>query len=159
MVAHLVATAPGRLSLGLDVTLVDQDVDEMTSPRFRMKSMADLITPEIRGWVSRSEPPLRFEVTRRDIMKYAIATEQRLEKYRRGDEAPPMFLFNAQQPLAPIEELRPDGIAVDPLLPELPLKRVMAGGIRNRYYRPIKPGDVLVLTRTLTDEPLAIPCA
>ena len=39
--------------------------------------MGDLITPEIRSWVGRSDPPQQIEVTRRDIMKYAIATEQR----------------------------------------------------------------------------------
>ena len=40
MVAHLLATPPGRLSLGLDVTLDDQDVsDEMTSPRFRINQI------------------------------------------------------------------------------------------------------------------------
>ena len=111
----------------------------------------DLITPEMRSWVGRSDPPRRLEVTRRDIMKYAIATEQRLEKYRRGDEAPPMFLYDAHQSLTPIEALRPDGLWVDTLLPELPLTRVMAGGIRHTYYRPIKPGDRLVVTRTLTD--------
>jgi 3-methylfumaryl-CoA hydratase len=27
----------------------------------------------------------------------------------------------------------------------------MAGGIRITYFRPIRPGDVLVATRTLTD--------
>ena len=113
--------------------------------------MSELITPQIRQWVGRSDTPQRLEVTRRDIVKYAVATEQRLEKYQRGDEAPPMFLFNAHQPLVPIEALRPDGLTPDPLLPALPLKRVMAGGVRNRYHRPIKAGDVLVLTRTLTD--------
>ena len=113
--------------------------------------MSGLLTPEIREWVGRSDAPVRLEVTRRDIVKYAIATEQRLEKYRRGDEAPPMFLFNAHQALLPIDELRPDGLSPDPLLPDLPLKRVMAGGIKNRYHRPIRPGDELVLTRTLTD--------
>jgi 3-methylfumaryl-CoA hydratase len=111
----------------------------------------ELITPEIREWVGRSDVPQRLEVTRRDIVKYAIATQQRLEKYRRGDEAPPMFLLNAHQPLVPIEALRPDGLTADPLLPELPLKRVMAGGVQNTYHRAVTPGDVLVLTRTLTD--------
>ena len=113
--------------------------------------MADLITPELQAWIGRSVPPVRLEVTRRDIVKYSIATEQRLEKYRRGDEAPPMFLFNAHQPLVPLDQLRPDGLTTDALMPELPLKRVMAGGIRNRYSLPIKPGDSLVLTRTLTN--------
>lgn len=113
--------------------------------------MTDLVTPEIRLWVGRSAPPVRLEVTRRDIVKYAIATDQRVEKYLRGDEAPPMFLFNAHQPLVPLDRLRPDGLTPDPLLPELPLKRVMAGGITNYYHRPIGPGDVLRLTRTITD--------
>ena len=62
-----------------------------------------------------------------------------------------MFLFNAHQPLVQIEALRPDGLTKDPLLPDLPLKRVMAGGVRNRYHRAVRAGDVLVLTRTLTD--------
>ena len=40
-----------------------------------------LITPQIRQWIGRSGEPQRLEVTRRDIVKYAIATQQRLEKY------------------------------------------------------------------------------
>lgn len=113
--------------------------------------MSELITPEIRAWIGRSEPPQRIEVTRRDIVKYAIATEQRLEKYRSGDEAPPMFLFGADQPLVGMDKLNPDGLRKDPLLPELPLNRTMAGGIRQRYYCPIKPGDVLLIQRSITD--------
>ena len=27
----------------------------------------------------------------------------------------------------------------------------MAGGIKQRYHRPIRPGDVLLVTRTLSD--------
>ncbi|HIE92364.1 MAG TPA: hypothetical protein EYQ83_05660 [Acidobacteria bacterium] len=115
------------------------------------RETAGLITPEIRQWIGRSDEPQRLEVTRRDIVKYSIATQQRLDKYRRGDEAPPMFLFNAHQPLVDLDALRPDGLTVDPLLPELPLKRVMAGGVKNTYHRPIKAGDALVLTRTLTE--------
>ena len=113
--------------------------------------MNNLLTPKIKEWIGRSDTPVRLEVSRRDIQKYAIATEQRVEKYRRGDEAPPMFLFNAHSPLVDLDQLRPDGLTVDALLPELPLKRVMAGGVKNSYHRPIRPGDQLVLTRTLTD--------
>ena len=113
--------------------------------------MSNLITAEIKTWIGRSEPSVRFDVTRRDIVKYSIATEQRQVKYCKGDEAPPMFLFNAHQQLVPITQLRPDGLTADPLMPDLPLKRVMAGGVRNRYHRPIKPGDTLLLTRTLSD--------
>ena len=113
--------------------------------------MSNLLTAEIRQWIGRSAQPQRLEITRRDIVKYAIATQQRLKKYQDGDEAPPMFLFNAHQPLVQIQALRRDGLTVDPLLPDLPLKRVMAGGIKNTYHRPIRPGDILVFTRTLTD--------
>jgi len=113
--------------------------------------MTDLLTPDVTAWIGRSAPPVRLEVTRRDIVKYAIATQQRRDVYRRGDEAPPMFLFNAHTPLVPLDELRPDGLTRDPLLPALPLTRVMAGGVHNRYHRPVRPGDVLVMTRTLTD--------
>jgi 3-methylfumaryl-CoA hydratase len=110
-----------------------------------------LITDEIRSWIGRADEPQRFEVTRRDIVKYSLATEQLNEKYLRGDEAPPMFLFGADRPLTPIDELGPDGLRRDALMPDLPLKRVMAGGIKQRHHRPIVPGDVLMITRSITD--------
>jgi 3-methylfumaryl-CoA hydratase len=113
--------------------------------------MTTLITPEIRKWIGHSEAVGRIEVTRRDIVKYAVATEQRLDKYKRGDEAPPMFLFGAVRAIAPLDELGPDGLPKQTLLPDLPLKRVMAGGTKTKYHRPVKPGDVLVGTYTLTD--------
>ena len=39
----------------------------------------------------------------------------------------------------------------DSLLPPLPLKRVMAGGIKQRYHRALVPGDVLSIKRTVSD--------
>ena len=113
--------------------------------------MAALITDDIRAAIGRAEPPVQFLVTRRDIVKYAIATGQRLPQYLRGDEAPPMFLFGADRPLAALEELGPDGLRADTLTPELPLKRVMAGGIKQRYHRPIRPGDELVIEKSIAD--------
>lgn len=110
-----------------------------------------MMTDEIRSWIGRADEPVRLEVSRRDITKYSIATEQRQEKYLRGDEAPPMFLFGADRPLAQINELGPDGLFNDGLMPDLPLKRVMAGGIKQRYHRAIVPGDVLLMTRSITD--------
>ena len=111
--------------------------------------MLSLITDEIRAWIGRSSDPVAFEVSRRDIVKYSLATQQRNEKYLRGDEAPPMFLFAADRPLQAIADLRPDGIWHDPLVPELPLKRVMAGGIKHRYFRAIVPGDMLSIQRSI----------
>ena len=113
--------------------------------------MNDLITDDIRAWIGRSDTPVRLEVSRRDIIKYAHATEQQQQKYLRGDEAPPMFLFAADRPLTPLHELNADGLRQDTLLPDLPLKRVMAGGIKQTYHRPVRPGDVLVITRSITD--------
>jgi len=113
--------------------------------------VTDLITPEIRARIGHRESIERIEITRRDIVKYALATAQRLDKYNRGDEAPPMFLFGALRPIVPLDELGTDGIPIKTLLPDLPLKRVMAGGTKIKYHRPVVPGDVLVGTHTLTD--------
>ena len=110
-----------------------------------------LISNEMRAWIGRAAPPVVFEVTRRDIIKYALATEQRTPRFLNGDEAPPMFLFGADRPLTAPSELGPDGLRADSLIPVLPLKRVMAGGIRQRYYRPLRPGDVLTIARRITD--------
>ena len=116
-----------------------------------MTTANELITPAVEAWIGRASPTQRIEVTRRDIIKYALATEQRLEKYRAGDEAPPMFLFSAHWPLTALQELGPDGRHAEPMLADLPLKRAMAGGVKQRYRRPVKPGDVLLVTRTVTD--------
>ncbi len=110
-----------------------------------------LITDAARAMIGKSDPPMRVEVTRRDIIKYSVATEQKLEKFLRGDEAPPMFLFGALRQVVPISALGPDGIPASSLTPDLPLKRVMAGGTKTRYFRPVRPGDVLVATRSLAD--------
>jgi 3-methylfumaryl-CoA hydratase len=92
-----------------------------------------------------------MEVTRRDIQKYAVATEQRQQKFLNGDEAPPMFLFGLLRPIVPLEGLGPDGIARDGFLPDFPLKRIMAGGTEMTYHRPLRPGDKLIATKTLAD--------
>ncbi len=113
--------------------------------------MSELISAEARAWIGRSGEPQRVEINRSDIVKYAVATEQRQEKYLNGDEAPPMFLFGALRPVVPMDPLGPDGIAPDKFLPELPLKRVMAGGTEMRFHRKLHPGDVLIATRSLSD--------
>jgi 3-methylfumaryl-CoA hydratase len=112
-----------------------------------------LLTDEHRAWIGREEPALHVEVSRRDIVKYAIATEQVLEKYLRGDEAPPMFIFNLFGALRPVSELRPDGLARgrDGGGPALPLKRVMAGGTELVLHRPIRPGDRLTGVARIAD--------
>jgi len=109
-----------------------------------------LLTEEHLRWIGTSDPPTTVEVSRRDIVKYATATEQRQERYLRGDEAPPMFVFNLFSELPTVEGLRRDGLAARRQQgPSLPLKRVMAGGTSVEVHRPIRPGDVLTATRTL----------
>ena len=110
-----------------------------------------LLTPEITAWIGRTEDPVTVEVSRRDIIKYAIATEQRRDAYVRGDEAPPMFTSSLFRPLVPMEELGPDGLPPVAGLPELPLKRRMAGGVQMKVHCAAVPGDVLTGVRTLSD--------
>jgi 3-methylfumaryl-CoA hydratase len=91
-------------------------------------------------------------VSRRDIIKYAVATQQTQRKYLDGDEAPPMFIFNLFGTITELENLRPDGLARGGGGgPRLPLQRVMAGGTEIRQYRPIKPGDRLTGVQSITD--------
>ena len=110
-----------------------------------------LLTAEITDWIGRSEAPVSAEVSRRDIVKYAIATEQRREAYRRGDEAPPMFVASLFRPMVPMDRLGPDGLPPYGAVPELPLKRRMAGGIRMNIHRTVRPGETLTGVRTLID--------
>lgn len=111
-----------------------------------------LLTDEHRTWIGQAEPALEVDVSRREIIKYAAATEQQQEKYLRGDEAPPMFIFNLFGPIAALADLRADGLARGSGGgPRLPLKRVMAGGTEIRQHRPIRPGDHLIGVRRITD--------
>ena len=77
--------------------------------------MPDLLSNEIRSWIGRSAPPIRLEVSRRDIIKYSIATEQTKKIHLEGDIAPPMFLFGTDKPLVSISDLAKDGLAKDVL--------------------------------------------
>lgn len=113
--------------------------------------MSALLTPDLLSSIGTSEPPKKELVTRRDIRKYSVATEQRLDKFLNGDEAPPMFHITLFWEIVEQDQLNADGLSTDSLLPEFPLKRAMAGGWKIDYHRPIVPGDWLVCKRTLTD--------
>ena len=113
--------------------------------------MSSLLAPELLAHIGKSAPAKKELVTRRDIRKYSIATDQRLEKYLTGDEAPPMFYVALFWEVVERNQLTPDGVFIDTLLPALPLQRAMAGGRKIEFDRPIRPDDVLIATRTLTD--------
>jgi 3-methylfumaryl-CoA hydratase len=114
--------------------------------------VGELLTNEHLAWIGHEDPPVRVEVSKNDIVRYSIATEQMQEKYLNGEEAPLMFVFNLFGVPQKIEDLRPDGLPrnLDTGI-NLPLKRVMAGGTRIRHFRPIRPGDVLTGTSKIID--------
>ena len=110
-----------------------------------------LLSADLLACIGNQAPAKTEVVTRRDIRKYAIATGQRLRKFLDGDEAPPLYYVALFWDVVELNQLTVDGISVDPLLPELPLKRAMAGDLNVNYQRGIFPEDVLTATRTLTN--------
>lgn len=109
------------------------------------------MSEDLKSAIGRRSEPQREIVTRRDIRKYAVATGNRQEKYLNGDEAPPMFHLPLFWAVVPLEELTPDGVSIDSLLPKFPLEKAMAGGLNIEYFKPVYPGGWLTATRTLTD--------
>jgi 3-methylfumaryl-CoA hydratase len=110
-----------------------------------------LLTDKHRALIGQSDPPITVEVSRREISKYAIATEQRNPRFIAGDEAPPMFFFGLMRPIVAIDKLRNDGLSPTTAMPDLPLNRTMAGGTKMQLHRPMRAGDELIVTRTLKD--------
>ena len=110
-----------------------------------------VLTPELKANIGKAAPPRTEVVTRRDIRKYAIATNQRQRKYLDGDDAPPLYHVALFWDVVELDELSPDGVSIDALLPKFPLEKAMAGGLNITYHDRIRPGDVLVGERTLTD--------
>lgn len=114
--------------------------------------MSQLLTNEHRAWIGRADDPIEVDVHRSDIVKYSIATEQVQQKYLAGDEAPLMFIFNLFGEPRPIANLRSDGLPRGRSRgPNLPLKRVMAGGTEVEIHRPIRPGDKLTGVASIVD--------
>ena len=113
--------------------------------------MSSLLTADLLAHIGQSAPSKTELVTRRDIRKYSIATGQRIQKFLAGDEAPPMFHLALFWDVVELDQLTPDGLSIDSLLPKFPLERAMAGGLKIDYHKPILAGDTLIATRTLTD--------
>ena len=112
--------------------------------------MSGLLSEELLANIGKQASPRTEVVTRRDIRKYAIATGQRDPRFMAGDLAPPLYHVALFWDVVPLEELTPDGVSIDTLLPKFPLERAMAGGLNIEYHRDIYPGDVLIANRTLT---------
>ena len=113
--------------------------------------MTGLLSDDLLATIGRQSSPRRELVTRRDIRKYAVATDNRQRKYLAGDQASPMFHVALFWDVVELDELTPDGVSIDSLLPKFPLEKAMAGGLKIEYHKPIYPGDWLTAVRTLTD--------
>lgn len=113
--------------------------------------MSGLLDEALLKNIGRQSAPRREIVTRRDIRKYAVATGNRQRRYLEGDEAPPLYHLALFWDVVELDQLLPDGVSVDTLLPKFPLDKAMAGGLQIQYHQPIRPGDWLTATRTLTD--------
>lgn len=113
--------------------------------------MTSVLNDALLANIGRQSEPVRELVTRRDIRKYAIATGNRQRKYLDGDQAPPMFHVALFWDVVELDELSPDGVSIDRLLPKFPLEKAMAGGLHIEYHRPVHPGDWLTATRTLSN--------
>lgn len=112
--------------------------------------MNQLLSKELLANIGRSSAPRQELVARREIRKYSVATGQRQRRFLDGDEAPPMFHVALFWDVVELDQLTPDGVSIDALLPKFPLERAMAGGLKIEYHKPILAGDLLTATRTLT---------
>ena len=113
--------------------------------------MSTLLDDALLETIGKQSQPQRELVTRRDIRKYAVATGNRQRKYLDGDEAPPMFHLPLFWDVVELDQLTPDGVSIDSLLPKFPLEKAMAGGLHIEYHKPVYPGDWLTATRTLSN--------
>ncbi len=126
-------------------------------------SSESLITDEIRSWIGREVPPWTIEVTRRDVARFAVATddlnplyldEDRAKQSRHGGLiAPPLFYMAPLTEPVPETELRTDGLPFEGKfpVPPTPLPRLMDGGTEVEFLQPVRVGDVLTGRSQITD--------
>jgi hydroxyacyl-ACP dehydratase HTD2-like protein with hotdog domain len=131
---------------------IAQDKEKQAAPATQdAASGTGLLSAELLSCIGRSSAPRTEIASRREIRKYSIATGWKKKEFLDGDEAPPLFHLALFWDMVELDHLTPDGVSIDALLPKFPLEKAMAGGLSIDYFRPIKAGDVLVATRTLTN--------
>jgi acyl dehydratase len=114
-----------------------------------------LITDEIRAWIGKETPPWTIDVTRRDITRFAVATDdvnplylddEYAQRSRYGGLiAPPLFYMAPITDPMPEAGLRADGLPYEGKfpIPPTPLSRVMDGGTEIEFHAPMRLGDTL----------------
>lgn len=126
-------------------------IEKSDSDRGHLSSSNSILNDEILSCIGRTSEPRTEIASRREIRKYSIATGWKKKEYLDGDVAPPLFHLALFWDIVELDQLSPDGVSIDRLLPKFPLEKAMAGGLSIDYFRPIMAGDELVATRTLTN--------
>lgn len=101
-----------------------------------------------------------YEVTRRDIKRFAQAIDDPNPKYRNDDStktishqsivAPPLFCQIFAFEDVELEELPPDGSPVEINIP-LPAEKTVGGGSVFEVFGQIKPGDRITVKSKIAD--------
>lgn len=91
-----------------------------------------------------------YEVTRKDIRRYAQAIGDPNPLYRDGVVAPPLFCHAMAFDDVPVDRLRPDGLPTELDLP-LPTARAVGGGSTFDVGVPVRPGDVITVRKEIAD--------
>lgn len=122
-----------------------------------------VITDEARSWADRDYPRFDYQVTPVDIARFARATgetnpihydkEAAIAAGHGGVVAPTLFPYVIRMHasnLVPETELEPDGSPSSDV-PPLPTRRAMAGETSIEVGAPIVAGDVITVTKRLSD--------
>ena len=129
----------------------------------KLVASKSLVTDEIRSWIGRETPPWTLEVSRLDIKRFAVATddlnplytdEERARQSRYGGLiAPPLFYMAPLTDPVPESALRADGLPYEGKfpIPPTPLPRLMDGGTEIEFFVPIRAGDTLTGRCKITD--------
>jgi hydroxyacyl-ACP dehydratase HTD2-like protein with hotdog domain len=122
-----------------------------------------LITEEIRSWIGRETPSWTIEVSRLDVQRFAVATddlnplyldeEKAKQSVYGGLIAPPLFYMAPLTEPKPESELRHDGLPYEGKfpIPPTPLPRLMDGGTDIEFFQPIRVGDILTGRSKIVD--------
>jgi len=122
-----------------------------------------LMTDEIRSWIGRETPSWTIAVSRLDVQRFAVATddlnplyldeEKAQQSVYGGLIAPPLFYMAPLTEPKPESELRPDGLPYKGKFPIPPtsLPRLMDGGTDIEFFQPIRVGDVLTGRSKIVD--------
>jgi len=132
-------------------------------PKVEEMAQESLITDEVRSWIGREAPPWTIQVTKLDIRRFAVATddlnplyldEEHARQSRYGGLiAPPLFYMAPLTDPVPETELRKDGLPREGRfpIPPVPLERLVDGGTEVEFFAPIRPGDTLTAGTKIAD--------